>query len=230
MTENDRDGAALRRANEDWLRRWRTGNIGWHHEEYNPHLLGFWPEMGVPAGARIFVPLCGKSRDMAWLVEHGYSVVGVELSPLAVEMFFRERRVAPSSERLGRFERWQAGAYLLLCGDIFDLDTTILGSVDGVYDRASLVALDPEQRRVYARRMARLVPTGVRMLLVAMEYAQGAMQGPPYSVPQQEVEVLYGETFSVRLLHSLDLLKETPRYADRGLDSMVEKVYLLERL
>jgi len=230
MAKNHHSGAANHRINEEWLCRWREGNIGWHHEEYNPYLLGFWSEVEAPAGARVFVPLCGKSRDMVWLVEQGHSVVGVELSSLAVEGFFKERRLSPSRGSLGPFERWRAGPYELLCGDIFDLDDSVLGRVDAVYDRASLVAFNPEQRRAYAQLLTRLVPKSVRMLLVAMEYPQGEMAGPPYSVEQREIKQLFSVQFSVHLLHSIDLLQETQRYADRGLSSLLEKVYLLQRL
>ncbi len=230
MALDNGDDQALRGPNDEWLQRWHDNNIGWHHEEYNPHLLGFWPQVEAPPGARVLVPLCGKSRDMVWLAEHGHSIVGVELSPLAVEAFFKEQGRVPAREQVGCFERWRAAPYELLCGDIFDLDRDVLGEVAAGYDRASLVALNPDQRRSYASLLARLLPPGARTLLVAMEYPQGEMPGPPYSVEQREVESLFSAGFSIRLLHSLDLLKETRRYADRGLEYMLEKVYLLQRL
>ena len=37
--------------------------------------------------------MCGKSVDLEWLCSRGHSVTGVELSPLAVEQFFKENSI-----------------------------------------------------------------------------------------------------------------------------------------
>jgi thiopurine S-methyltransferase len=213
--------------NQDWLNRWQEGNIGWHHQEFNPHLLGFWQALGVTAGCRVLVPLCGKSHDMVWLAQQGHDVVGIELSPLAVAAFFDEQQLQPERERDGAFEAWQAGPYRILCGDIFQLQAHHLEAVEAVYDRASLVAFNPQQRRHYITLLNRLLPPDCSLLLVAMDYRQEQMQGPPYSVTAAEVEQLFGEKFSIELLDSLDLLKETDRYRDRGLSHLLEQVYRL---
>ncbi len=42
---------------------------------------------------RVFVPLCGKSIDMLWLVQQGFAVTGCEISELAVEQFFTENSI-----------------------------------------------------------------------------------------------------------------------------------------
>ncbi len=75
--------------------------IGFHQTDFNARLMQHWPALGLPLGARVFVPLCGKSRDMLWLVGAGHSVVGVELSSTAVEAFFAEAG-APHSRRQAR--------------------------------------------------------------------------------------------------------------------------------
>lgn len=56
----------------------------------------------------MFVPLCGKSRDMGWLRAQGFTVVGAELSRLAVEQFFGELGLAPEISSAGRLERFEA--------------------------------------------------------------------------------------------------------------------------
>src|SRR5512138_1105185 len=71
-----------------WLERWERGETGFHQDEINPYLLQHWPELHVAPGGEVFVPLCGKSLDMVWLRERGYFVLGVELSPIAVQDFF----------------------------------------------------------------------------------------------------------------------------------------------
>jgi thiopurine S-methyltransferase len=228
VEKHDQDETSAN-VNRYWLKRWQEGSTGWHHQEFNPHLLGFWHEVAVPADCRVLVPLCGKSRDMAWLAEQGHRILGVELSPLAVEGFFAEQGLTPAREMLGELESWQAGPYRILCGDIFRLQPAHLEGVGAVYDRASLVALSAAQRSDYARLLARLLPAGTGMLLVAMDYAQQEMSGPPYCISTAEVETLFSAHFSVELLDSLDLLKDTDRYAERGLSRLHEQVYRLYR-
>ena len=218
----------LRDPNEHWLQRWRDQNIGWHHVEFNPHLLNHWHALRLPQGSLVLAPLCGKSRDMVWLAQQGYRIRGVELSPLAVETFFDEHRLQPEITRVEGFACWKAGPYELYCGDIFDLPQLDNSDVDAVYDRASLVALNPHQRRHYADMLIDLMPARSRILLVAMDYPQEEMNGPPYAVTEQEVRELFASRFKVQLLHTLDLLKETQRYGERGVSRMLEQVYLLK--
>ena len=75
---------------EFWHQRWQQNQIGFHKPETNPYLQRYWPKLPLSPGCRVFVPLCGKSNDMLWLLGMGYQVVGVELSPLAVESFFSD--------------------------------------------------------------------------------------------------------------------------------------------
>jgi thiopurine S-methyltransferase len=218
----------VRDPNENWLQRWREQNIGWHHQAFNPHLLNHWHALQMPPGSLVMAPLCGKSQDMLWLAERGYLVRGVELSPLAVEEFFRENNLQPEITRVGGFECWRAGPYELYCGDIFDLPQIDSSDIDAVYDRASLVALNPLQRHHYGEMLRDLLPITSRMLLVAMDYPQEEMSGPPYSVQESEVRNLFEPRFQVQLLHSLNILEDTERYAGKGVSRMLEQVYLMQ--
>ena len=218
----------LREPNENWLRRWEENNIGWHHVAFNQHLLNHWHALFLPAGSLVFAPLCGKSRDLFWLAEQGYRIRGIELSRLAVETFFSEHHLQPTVQAVGEFERWSQGPYEIYCGDIFDLGQLDNRDVDAVYDRASLVALNPQQREQFARMLIETMPEGVKILLVTLEYPQDEMEGPPYSVREKEVRALFESRFSISLLHTLDLLRDTDRYGDRGVSQMLEKIYLLK--
>ena len=73
-----------------WLERWEREEIGFHQNEINPHLRQYWQELSLSPDSEVFVPLCGKSIDMLWLRRQGYSVLGVELSNIAVQAFFKE--------------------------------------------------------------------------------------------------------------------------------------------
>lgn len=224
MVEKD---TSLTGPNENWLQRWVDNNIGWHHEEYNPHLLNHWQVFDLPEGALILVPLCGKSRDMAWLAEQDYRVRGIELSPLAVESFFTEQGLQPEREQVGDYECWSAGPYEIFCGDIFDLEQLDNSKVAAVYDRASLVALSPVQRMHYGQLMKRVLPDKCPILLVAMDYSQHEMSGPPYSVSETEVRTLFRSNYTVTQLDSLDLLNQSDRYQELGLSRIFEQIYRL---
>lgn len=214
---------------EFWLERWQEGDIGWHHQEINSHLLAHWHTLGVGPDTRVFVPMCGKSRDMVWLVQQGHSIVGVEISEIAVDGFFSDRGLIPERTNLGPFQQLQAEGYRLLCGDIFQLRPDHLREIGAVYDRASLVALDAQHRQAYARLLADLLPAGCAVLLVAMDYPQEEMPGPPYSVPEADVYTLFERDFLITHLHELDLLKDTARYAHQGLSRLFEHIYMLRR-
>jgi thiopurine S-methyltransferase len=212
---------------EFWHRRWRKNEIAFHQQAINTHLQQFWNQLGLKPGERVCVPLCGKSLDMLWLAGQGQLVLGVEISPLAVESFFRESDLTPRIRQAGLFQCWETDLITLLCGDFFALTRAELATVAGVYDRASLIALPPAMRRQYADHLMAILPPGAGVLLVTLEYPQEAMQGPPFSVAEAEVRALYEPYCEVERLFVHDPLPENPRFQDR-LTRLEEKVYRLK--
>lgn len=210
-----------------WLERWEREEIGFHQNEINPHLREYWPELRLAHGSEVFVPLCGKSRDMLWLREQGHSVLGVELSAIAVQAFFKENGDTPQRMANEKFERYATDGIRILCGDFFDLGKDDLAQVGAVYDRASLVALPPEMRERYARHLVSILPPGTPILLMTFDYPQAEMSGPPFAVSVNEVESLYREHAEIRLLTQLEVLAEYPRFQERGLSRLQENIFLL---
>ncbi len=212
---------------EFWLERWERQEIGFHQDEVNPYLRQYWQELHAARNGTVFVPLCGKSRDMLWLREQGHPVLGVELSPLAVHAFFEENGHIPRHAADARFDSCEADGIRILCGDFFDLRKRDLAGVSAVYDRASLVALPPEMRERYARHLATILPPATRILLITFDYPQQEMPGPPFAVSANEVAALYREYAEVRLLAQLDVLPQNPRFQQRGLTRLHENIFLL---
>jgi thiopurine S-methyltransferase len=210
-----------------WHERWRQNQIGFHQPAVNDHLQRFYRELELATGAGVFVPLAGKSLDMAWLRSQGHRVVGVELSPIAVQAFFAENGLSVRPGRDGAFEVYEAEGVRLLCGDFFDITTAQLAGVSAVYDRAALIALPVEMRSRYVAHLARVLPPVTSMLLVTLEYPDSDMQGPPFSVGEAEVRALYAPYFEVRLLAAVDRLAAEPRFREKGVRRLEEKVYLL---
>lgn len=214
---------------EFWHSRWETQQIGFHQTTVNPRLEAFWHTLALDAGSRTFVPLCGKSRDMLWLLEQGHRVLGVELSPLAVEAFFAENRLNPNHSQYQEFTRWEQDEICILCGNFFALTPQDLADVGAVYDRAALIALPPDLRIQYAQHMTRLLPIGTKVLLTTIEYPQEQLNGPPFSVDTQEVHRLYGKHFSIECLHHQDVLAESPRFLQNGVTALSEVTYRMVR-
>lgn len=212
-----------------WLGRWERDEIGFHQNLFNPYLVEHWKTLQLEADSQIFVPLCGKTRDMIWLRDQGHSVLGIELSALAVQAFFKENRLIPDYNHSSdnRFDHYAANDIAILLGDFFDLNKQDLRKISAVYDRASLVALPPETRRRYASHLCDILSPGSKILLVGFDYPQSEMQGPPYAVSPDEVTTVYQNHAKISLLAQVDVLEENPRFQQRGLTRLVESVYLL---
>lgn len=213
-----------------WLDRWRTGQIAFHQSSVDRSLRRHWPALGVGAGQRVLVPLCGKSLDMLWLREQGLEVVGVELAAAAVEAFFQENGV-PARRRPGDpFDAHDALGIRLLCGDFFALTPALLGHVDAVYDRAALISWAPALRDGYVQHLAKLMSSATQMLLITLEYPQSQMAGPPFAVPGEEVARLYAPQFEVREIARQDILPHEARLRAKGVTELFEVCYQLVRL
>jgi thiopurine S-methyltransferase len=204
-----------------WLSRWREGRIGFHEGAPNAFLRAHLATLG--AARRVFVPLCGKTEDLAFLAAHGHAVVGVELVEDAVRAFFAEHELTPTVTSRGALTEYASGAVTLLVGDVFATTPALLGPIDALYDRAALIAL-PEALRVrYAAHLRALLPRGADGLLVTVEYPPEAMSGPPFSVPEAEVRRLF-DGLSIALLDRRPA--EGGRVAAMG-EAAVESVYHL---
>ncbi|MDD2758755.1 MAG: thiopurine S-methyltransferase [Methylomonas sp.] len=212
---------------EFWHERWQQNQIGFHKQEVNPFLQRYWAKLQNDLAKRIFVPLCGKSNDLLWLRTLGHQVVGVELSPLAVDAFFSENRLQPLESKQGHFHVSEIDGLQILCGDFFALHAADLGTIAAVYDRASLVALPPELRVEYAIHLATLVSPKTQILLIAFDYPQHEMAGPPFSVNEEEIDSLFGNWCDIELLASEDVLEQEERFKQRGLSRMKENIYHL---
>lgn len=214
---------------EFWHDRWANNQIGFHQAAASPYLSRYWPDLQLPRGARVLVPLCGKSLDMAWLVEQGYSVVGVELSAKALQDYFLERQVEPTVTRRGAFEVYSGAGCELWCGDIFDLDPELLGPVQALYDRAAMIALPVPMRRRYVELLDRLLPTSCAGLLVTLDYEQEQLPGPPFAVSPDEVAQLSQWRWQATLLEEVDELHSSIKARKAGATRLYEQVYRLER-
>lgn len=213
-----------------WLNRWRTAQIGFHQAAVDRHLKAYWPRLIAPAHSQVFVPLCGKSLDMMWLQSLGHAVIGVELSPVAVQFFLMEHGIPARRRVLKGFDVYEADGFALFCGDYFKLTPALLGNVSAVYDRAALISWIPAARESYVKHLTSLTSPGTQTLLIVVEFPQEQMSGPPFPVTRDAIENLYADHYSIEELGRHEILELEPRLKARGLTELREVCYRVTRL
>lgn len=185
-----------------WLQRWESNQIAFHQASANPLLVAHFDQLDLPKGQRVFVPLCGKTLDIAWLLAQGYQVVGAELSEIAIQQLFVELDVVPQITVVGNLKHYHVDDLDVFVGDIFDITPELMasvGDVDAIFDRAALVALPEMMRSDYAAHVIALTLRAPQLLLT-YEYDQSVVQGPPFSVSEAEVMRHYATDYIVKCL------------------------------
>jgi len=208
-----------------WLDKWERSDIGFHQPKPHPLLKQFFHVLQLAKNARVFVPLCGASIDMIWLLEQGYQVVGIELSELACESFFATHKLPFTTSKTGDFTLYQNPSITLICGDYFKLTRDLLGPVDAVYDRAALIALTKEQRAKYVQHLFKLVDSQTKTFIITIIYDEQTMQGPPFPVFSSEVQSLYSKHQSIKLIHEQTIKSISQHLQAKGLKEASEQVY-----
>lgn len=185
-----------------WHERWQTGRIGFHLQQVNPLLVEHFPALELTPKSRVFLPLCGKSQDIVWLLSQGYEVIGIELSPIAIQQFFTELDITPTISTQGELRCYQAENLTLFEGDFFALNKAQLSTIDAIYDRAALVALPQTMRANYTQHLQQL-SNHAPQLLISLDYGAEDISGPPFSVSSAEIQHHYAEHYAIHLLSTL---------------------------
>ena len=193
---------------EFWHSRWQEKRIGFNQSAVNPLLMSYFKQLNLPAGSRVFVPLCGKSIDMAWLAAQGYDVVGVELVETAVQEFFTEQNISPTVHQhadnpaIKYYQGQLSGQTITLwVADIFALTTEDIGSVNAVYDKAALIALPADMRVQYSAQMYQL-SANAPQFIITLTYDQSKKAGPPFSISSEQIQQYYGDNYHISELTS----------------------------
>lgn len=204
-----------------WHQKWQIKEIGFHQPKANPLLVKHFKALSLEKGARIFLPLCGKTLDIAWLLLNGYQVAGVELSEIAIEELFLELGIKPNITNIGKLKRYSGKNIAIFVGDFFELSTATLGPVDAIYDRAALVALPESMRQQYTRHLIRITDKAPQ-LVICLEYRQELIAGPPFSIDTLEINRHYNTTYTLSCIESSDIAGGL-----KGVCTAQENVWLL---
>jgi thiopurine S-methyltransferase len=217
-----------RRDNQNWLRMWRNDQIEFHQDAVNPLLIRFWDSFSLKRKSRIFVPMCGKSLDLLWLVDQGHEVIGVELSPLAVKSLFEESNIVPHMHRRKNFTEWEHGRLKILCGDFFGLTPNDLGQIDTVYDRAALTALPEPIRKRYVSHMRHIIPSNCSVFLLTLEdVCPEDERSCNIGDVDDEIRALYGDHFEIQTAHIETQRESNLICSENSNTSAIHKLYQL---
>ena len=214
----------------DWIERWESNRIGWHAEQVNRHLIKYLDRFELSTGESIFVPLCGKTNDMPFLLDEGLKVIGVEMSNIAIDQFFSENELDHIVSKVDKFDLYEGDRIKLYCGDFFDLNSKHLENVTAIYDRASLIALNEELRQKYVKHLSDIIGFDARVLLLTLNYPQHQRSGPPFAVSKEEVDQLFNGSFDIQELYSIEDIENEPMFQNLGVDFVEKAVYLLQKV
>lgn len=215
----------------EWEQRWQEDRIGFHQPQVHKMLESHIDKvLNGRSGVRFFFPLCGKAVDMKWLADMGHSVVGVEISEKGIRQFFEENNMTYSEEPVPAipgakvFKNSEKNISLYQC-DMYSFSSSIEGQFGAIWDRGSLVAINPQDRDKYAALVISLMAKDCRYLLDTLLYNPELYPGPPFLVPDEQVHSLFGGSCDIETLQSVDAL--TDRQRGWGLDYLTEKVHLI---
>lgn len=249
QSDGDAKPAADRLAR--WRKRWEQGTTRWHRGKVDPSLQKYLESHLLPqtgSKARVLVPLAGKSVDMAYLAQHEQvsKVIGVEGIRKAMQEFASENPELEVVEEeqaespAGPYRIWTGKSIMLLQGDFFELNLRVAGgtggTVDAVWDRGSLVAIDPSLREQYVETLRKVLkPNDGKILLSAYVRNSGdKTKGPPFSIDEDEVRRLFeGQPWvkSVELLEVHSAGSNEPWYRAFffwwRMGSVDEKIFLI---
>jgi len=214
----------------DWISRWERNRIGWHTDKVNSQLIEYLDELKLSSQEAIFVPLCGKSLDMNYLIQKNFKVIGVEISELAIQQFFEENNLSYTISKEEELKVYEGDRIKIYCGDFFDLQSKHLDNVKAVYDRASLIALDDELRQKYVKHLNDIINLDVRILLLTLNYPQHQRIGPPFAVSKFEVNQLFKSSFDCQELYCIDDSENEPMFQNLEVDFVEKAVHLLHKV
>lgn len=163
-----------------WEGRWQSGETPWDHGRAAPPFAEFVEREGAPAGD-ILIPGPGSGHDVRYFAELGARVLGLDISPSAIEVA-RQRNPHPDAD-------YQPG-------NILDPAPKWHAQFDWVIEHTCLCALPPDQWDAYARAIPLLLKPGGHYLALFYRNPEDD-DGPPFRIEEADIERLFSPNFSL---------------------------------
>lgn len=227
---------------EFWDKRWVDGNSQWQENDgcellwqnIDSIMQKFFPTKKAE-DLKVFIPLCGKAKDIYLFYKMGFTVVGIEFAPLPIKEFFDENEIAEVSTAKKPFTKSPDGRLILGEGDLFSFQAEgklPFPKYDIVWDRGSFVAINENDRERYAAFMKSLAGEGGIQIINIVEYDRAEYGGPPLASNQEELQNYYGADATIELLGRTDRLGEDQEdrqvWIDQGLTRMTEALFTIK--
>jgi thiopurine S-methyltransferase len=206
---------------EEWKKRWLEDRIGWHEEQGNASLKTHWTPLDKTCS--VLVPFCGKAKDLLWLASLGHRVIGIEISEIAALAFFNENDLIFKEKLYKNIKLFEAEdiAISIYCEDYFNCN---LPKADALYDRGSLVVVHPEKRFNYVQHTKSLLHKDAYRFIITLEYEEGFVQGPPYSIMAGEMLAYWSDLIQIKSYN--DIENSSPKFKKSGLNEVLETIWV----
>jgi thiopurine S-methyltransferase len=210
-----------------WLNRWKTGNIGFNEPHPHRFLIKYFHFLNSSLKSKILVPLCGKSIDMIWLMQNKQTVIGVEVSDIAINQFFIENHIDYVCLRNNDLKIYKHKFGVIYNEDLFKLNAKNISDISLVYDRGCLTALRPQTiAPKYINWVKENTCSKIKILLIVFEHNNVNATEPPFHTDSTQLM----EFFKVTLLEREHISQVKPHWVERGVQNLFECVYLIERI
>ncbi len=180
----------------DWEAQYQANDTPWDKGEASPGLVDWLAAQSETPRGTVLVPGCGLGHDVRAWAAAGFTALGLDIAPSAVERALH----AGKPERV-EFRR----------GDFLADDP--VAQFDWTFEHTCFCAIQPDRREDYVRAVLRwLKPRGH---FLAVNYFIPDRDGPPFGVDREEIWTRFSPHF--------ELVEEwTPRsYPNRtGLERM----------
>ena len=188
-----------------WDEAWKKQDTPWFQPEQDRHFFNNYQKICkkflLSKKLDCFIPLCGTSLAINFLYSKGHNIWGVDLSDLALKRLKNDYKEL-KGERVNLIEK-----------DIFDFEPN--QKFDLIYDRAALIALNPNKRKKYCNLLTSWLKTKGAIVIETINFQAKNYQGPPFPISSSETRKLFSKLKTKNLVET-KLYKISPRLADLG--------------
>jgi hypothetical protein len=167
----------------DWEKRYQLGDTPWEKGTAAPPLLEVLAKGADWGAGPILVPGCGLGHDVRALAALGVSLLGLDLSPTAIE-------------RAREFPLVVKEEYEL--GDFLDPAWRMARKFSAVWEHTCFCAIDPSERGRYAEAAAACLEQGGLLagvfFLTPFDPGEAAC-GPPFATTVEELDAWFAPWF-----------------------------------
>ena len=128
-----------------------------------------------------------------------HKVHGVEIVEKAIIEFKEENTAYWTHSTVSEFEKFSSSEIDLYLGD-FHRFSKLDMNYESIFDRASMIALPPEMRKVHAKELSTLTKKSGNILLITLEYPQEKVAALHFLFQKMRWKIFLNMNFTLRKL------------------------------